>query len=118
MTKHDNNNSKNSESPPLTIQEGGNNNINCILEINEEKVKNLSSKKDEENIIPISIIQDFDDMDLPEELLRDIYSYGFEKPSAIQKQAINPLRNGHDLIAQAQSGTVRNQSMVNTYNYF
>ena len=46
-------------------------------------------------------------MDLPEELLRGIYSYGFEKPSAIQQRAIRPTMMGRDLIAQAQSGTVR-----------
>jgi hypothetical protein len=46
-------------------------------------------------------------MELPEELLRGIYSYGFEKPSAIQQRAIKPAMMGRDLIAQAQSGTVR-----------
>ena len=45
-------------------------------------------------------------MDIPEELLRGIYSYGFEKPSAIQQRAIKPIILGRDLIAQAQSGTV------------
>ena len=45
-------------------------------------------------------------MELPEELLRGIYSYGFEKPSAIQQRAIKPTISGRDLIAQAQSGTV------------
>jgi hypothetical protein len=45
-------------------------------------------------------------MELPEELLRGIYSYGFEKPSAIQQRAIKPTMLGRDLIAQAQSGTV------------
>ena len=45
-------------------------------------------------------------MDLPDELLRGIYSYGFEKPSAIQQRAIKPAMLGKDLIAQAQSGTV------------
>lgn len=45
-------------------------------------------------------------MELPEELLRGIYSYGFEKPSAIQQRAIIPTMQGRDLIAQAQSGTV------------
>ena len=45
-------------------------------------------------------------MDLPEALLRGIYSYGFEKPSAIQQRAIKPTISGRDLIAQAQSGTV------------
>jgi translation initiation factor 4A len=51
-------------------------------------------------------IETFDGMDLPEELLRGIYSYGFEKPSAIQQRAIKPTMMGRDLIAQAQSGTV------------
>ena len=52
-------------------------------------------------------IETFDGMELPEELLRGIYSYGFEKPSAIQQRAIKPTMLGRDLIAQAQSGTVR-----------
>ena len=47
-------------------------------------------------------------MDIPEELLRGIYAYGFEKPSAIQQRAIKPTMLGRDLIAQAQSGTVSN----------
>ena len=51
-------------------------------------------------------IEAFDGMDLPEELLRGIYAYGFEKPSAIQQRAIKPTILGKDLIAQAQSGTV------------
>jgi len=50
-------------------------------------------------------IETFDQMELPEELLRGIYSYGFEKPSAIQQRAIKPTMLGRDLIAQAQSGT-------------
>ncbi|KAL7581194.1 hypothetical protein ACA910_005980 [Epithemia clementina (nom. ined.)] len=50
-------------------------------------------------------IETFDGMELPEELLRGIYSYGFEKPSAIQQRAIKPTMLGRDLIAQAQSGT-------------
>jgi Superfamily II DNA and RNA helicases len=51
-------------------------------------------------------IEAFDAMDLSEELLRGIYAYGFEKPSAIQQRAIKPTILGRDLIAQAQSGTV------------
>jgi len=51
------------------------------------------------------IVETFDAMELPEELLRGIYSYGFEKPSAIQQRAIKPTMLGRDLIAQAQSGT-------------
>jgi translation initiation factor 4A len=52
-------------------------------------------------------IETFDGMEIPEELLRGIYSYGFEKPSAIQQRAVKPCMLGRDLIAQAQSGTVR-----------
>src|SRR5689334_19780452 len=42
---------------------------------------------------------------LREDLLRGIYAYGFEKPSAIQQRAILPLIKGRDIIAQSQSGT-------------
>ena len=44
-------------------------------------------------------------MNLKPDVLKGIYSYGFEKPSAIQKRAIVPLAQGNDIIAQAQSGT-------------
>ena len=47
----------------------------------------------------------FDDLEIKSELLRGIYSYGYELPSAIQQKAIKPLYSGRDLIAQAQSGT-------------
>jgi len=51
------------------------------------------------------VCENFDDMHLKEELLRGIYAYGFEKPSAIQQRAIVPCIKGLDVIAQAQSGT-------------
>ncbi|XP_044525504.1 eukaryotic initiation factor 4A-II [Gracilinanus agilis] len=51
------------------------------------------------------IVDNFDDMNLKESLLRGIYAYGFEKPSAIQQRAIIPCIKGYDVIAQAQSGT-------------
>lgn len=60
-------------------------------------------------------IETFDGMDLPEELLRGIYSYGFEKPSAIQQRAIKPAILGRDLIAQAQSGTVSFTSLASPF---
>jgi translation initiation factor 4A len=47
----------------------------------------------------------WDELEIDTKLLRGIYSYGFEKPSPIQKKAILPLIKGKDLIAQAQSGT-------------
>lgn len=51
------------------------------------------------------VVDNFDDMNLRDDLLRGIYAYGFEKPSAIQQRAIIPCIKGRDVIAQAQSGT-------------
>jgi len=51
------------------------------------------------------VFESFDDYDLNENLLRGIYSYGFEKPSAIQQRGIKPMLDGRDTIGQAQSGT-------------
>jgi translation initiation factor 4A len=44
-------------------------------------------------------------MDLPSELLRGVYSSGFQRPSEIQTKGICVIRDGRDLLAQAQSGT-------------
>ncbi|CAG7729772.1 unnamed protein product [Allacma fusca] len=51
------------------------------------------------------VVTSFDEMELNQKLLRGIYAYGFEKPSAIQQRAIIPCISGRDVIAQAQSGT-------------
>lgn len=53
----------------------------------------------------LDIVPSFDAMGLKEDLLRGIYAYGFEKPSAIQQRAIIPILKGRDVIAQSQSGT-------------
>jgi len=57
-------------------------------------------------------VQSFDDLDLREDLLRGIYSYGFEVPSAIQQRAIRPVIDARDTIAQAQSGTGKTGAFV------
>jgi len=58
------------------------------------------------------VIESFDDLPLHENLLRGIYSYGFEKPSAIQQRGIKPLLVGRDTIGQAQSGTGKTATFV------
>jgi translation initiation factor 4A len=64
------------------------------------------SNKDEEEIYDSSYeINNWDDLDNDPNILRGIYSYGFERPSPIQKKAIMPIIMGKDVIAQAQSGT-------------
>jgi len=50
-------------------------------------------------------VNNWDELNLKENLLRGIYAYGFEDPSPIQKKAIRPILDGKDVIAQAQSGT-------------
>lgn len=47
------------------------------------------------------ITDNFDDMNLKESLLRGIYAYGFEKPSAIQQRAIIPCIKGMDILSYA-----------------
>ncbi|KAI9218882.1 ATP-dependent RNA helicase FAL1 [Blastocladiella britannica] len=53
----------------------------------------------------VQVYPTFDSMNLKEELLRGIYAYNFDKPSAIQQRAIMPVISRRDVIAQAQSGT-------------
>uniref|UniRef100_A0A060TF75 ATP-dependent RNA helicase FAL1 n=1 Tax=Blastobotrys adeninivorans TaxID=409370 RepID=A0A060TF75_BLAAD len=53
----------------------------------------------------VGVYGSFEAMNLHEDLLRGIYAYGFEAPSAIQSRAITQIMSGRDVIAQAQSGT-------------
>lgn len=53
----------------------------------------------------VKLYTTFDEMNLPENILRSIYAHGFERPSAIQQKAIIPIKEGRDILAQAQSGT-------------
>jgi ATP-dependent RNA helicase len=62
----------------------------------------------------IKVFNSFDKMGLKEDLLRGLYAFGFERPSAIQQRAIIPIINGHDTIAQAQSGTGKSSMIAIT----
>ena len=50
-------------------------------------------------------INNWESLDLNTNLLRGIYSYGFENPSPIQQKAILPIIENKDVFAQSQSGT-------------
>ena len=67
--------------------------------------KNQADQIDFETSEDVEIVPSFDSMGLKDELLRGIFAYGFERPSAIQQRAIMPILKGRDTIAQAQSGT-------------
>ncbi len=81
------------------------NNSNTLEEVGKnDNYRNIVSWEDKE-------------LNLKEKLLRGIYSYGFEKPSSIQKRAIYPFVYGingkkKDIIAQAQSGTGKTGTFV------
>eukprot|EP00128_Syssomonas_multiformis_P005754 Colp12_sorted_trinity150504_noHs@28397 len=53
----------------------------------------------------VKVVNNFEQMGLRDDLLRGIFAFGFEKPSAIQQRAIKPIMSGRDVIAQSQSGT-------------
>ena len=59
------------------------------------------SEGEDKSIIEYS----FEDLDINDDLLRGIYSYGFEKPSKIQYKSLPIFDSGKDMIAQSQSGT-------------
>lgn len=42
------------------------------------------------------VTDSFDSMNLKSELLRGVYAYGFERPSAIQQRAIMPVIKGEN----------------------
>ena len=65
----------------------------------------MENNNNNNDIDVIETYESFEDLDLNENLLRGIYGCGYEKPSAIQQKAIKPFLEGHDIIAQAQSGT-------------
>jgi len=82
-----------------------------------EQERNSDNKEEEEveeqNVVIPEYVYDselyefksWDDSELNTDILKGIYSYGFESPSAIQQKAIKPIILGKDIIAQAQSGT-------------
>tara|TARA_Y100000389_G_scaffold137127_2_gene134676 strand:+ start:233 stop:1450 length:1218 start_codon:yes stop_codon:yes gene_type:complete len=78
---------------------------------NEDKIRNNHESYE---------IESWEDqkLDLNNNVLRGIYSFGFEKPSSIQKKALYPMtkniHNGRrrDITAQAQSGTGKTGAFV------
>jgi hypothetical protein len=64
----------------------------------DERIEFTTSKE-------VTVAPTFEHMQLKENLLRGIYAYGFESPSAVQSRAIVQICKGRDTIAQAQSGT-------------
>lgn len=69
------------------------------LQLKEDKDATYETSED------VDIYGGWESMGLKEELVRGIFCYGFDKPSAVQQRAIVPIMKGRDVIVQSQSGT-------------
>jgi translation initiation factor 4A len=70
--------------------------------------KDQSSATDQK----VESFDDFELMDLKHNLLRGLFTYGFERPSRIQQCTIPVIKSRRDLIAQSQSGTGKTGSFT------
>lgn len=66
-------------------------------------IKDFEVRKND--VSQIKMFDEWEDYELKEDLMKGIYAIGFDAPSFIQKVAIQPIIDGRDIRAQAQSGT-------------
>ncbi|ALA67070.1 DEAD/DEAH box helicase [Corynebacterium lactis RW2-5] len=65
----------------------------------EEKAAGNADKDEDDDTVR------FDQLDLPDEIVRAVRKVGFEKPSPIQAATIPTLMSGRDVVGLAQTGT-------------
>lgn len=65
----------------------------------------LTKNETSDTVDNLPIYKSFEDMKLKQNILRGIFSHGFETPSYIQQKAIVQIQKKRDLIGQSQSGT-------------
>lgn len=53
----------------------------------------------------VEVVRSFQEMGLKDDVLRGIYAYGYDRPSAVQQRAIKPILKGRHVVVQSQSGT-------------
>ena len=75
-------------------------------ETNVEKIENDINENQEK------IIDNWDELNLKDDILRGIYRVGFEKPTPIQGLAIPHITSFKDTIAQAKSGSGKTGSFI------
>ena len=112
ITKHsynDNNNDTANEDNnwgDVSVHNNNNNdNDNDSNNNNRDGPTQKQKEQSTENAQEVEAYGSFEEMHLPEKLLRGIYSYGYESPSMIQQKAIVPGTKGRDVVMHAQSGT-------------
>ena len=67
-----------------------------------------------ETNIPLREFKTFDEegFDINNDILKGIFSYGYENPTPIQRLAIKPIMEGHDIIAQSHSGSGKTATFI------
>ena len=73
--------------------------------VKDTNVKDTNVKDTNVKNTNVTIMEDWDDVDMNINVHRGITSYGFERPSQIQRKTIPHIMNGRDVVGQAQSGT-------------
>ena len=83
------------------------NSTHNTLDMNGDAPKTDAPSEKEKLPVPsVKILEEWDDIDdLDTKILRGLHSYGFEKPSNIQKKTVPWIAVGRDVIGQARSGT-------------
>jgi translation initiation factor 4A len=100
----DNHNKSTNIKENMNLDKESNNTTNLTRQSGDEET-NDSNKSSSKKYVPKEI-EDWDDVEIMKpDILRGIFSYGFEKPSPIQKKGLMSMIDGKDMIAQAQSGT-------------
>ena len=106
--RHHHHSSSSSSTPPKRNKKGNFSNSPTPHKNPPTKVKTNSLLTEEylfETTENIEIYKTFAEMNLKESLLKGLYAYGFDKPSAVQQRAIVPIMKGRDVIVQSQAGT-------------
>ncbi len=65
-----------------------------------------------ETNVKLDYFDKFEDLHLRESIVRSIFSFGFERPSPIQRIAIKPIIDGHDCVIQSHSGTGKTATFI------
>ena len=77
-----------------------------ITLVSKFSVEALCELLEESNSTEVTVTTaTFEEMDLKENLLKGIYAYGFQQPSAIQQRGIVPFLQGRDMLVLSRSGT-------------
>ena len=88
--------------------------IKKLVNIGSNSVKLEVQQKDPNS--PLHSVKNFEDLNLPKDLLRGIWDMGFTRPSKIQETALPMLLSNppDNMIAQSQSGTGKTAAFVLT----